>query len=291
MINILKKNISIAAGLAFFVSMGGIGYLTIVRENIRAVRKPVYLPVILSTADHMKIGSAVNVLGVPYGIIGSLHYVLIDQNGEHHLPDRIPEAKRYLIRGQYVLAVLDLIDDIELYDNYRIFTRYPAIVSEKVVEINPGRKLDGEAFDALKYSTAETIRLRTEGIVPPEGGAVMATALNFDDPLYTIASVVRENRKAIRMISSSLENITDKINRNGGTIARIVNDPILLRRADDLLNGTGELVGDGRDALEALRETRQPIDFLAAYIVRILLLAAGGPPACAADPILCQAGF
>jgi len=271
------KQFNSLVGIAFFAVMGFVGYFTIIKKNVKEVKRATYLPVILATADHLHAGSPVTILGVPAGFIGSLHYVIIDETGNHFEPKEKYDI--HDIQGQYVLAVLDLFDAVEIHENYKITTYYPTIASEKRVDIDPGMRRPEETFSPRFYSSGEILSLRSDRKIPPGESKTILHATNSDDPLYLLSSLIRENRSPVRRITFSLAEISEKINRGRGTLGALVNNPELYKKGGHVLLAAKPILVDARDALESYRETTQTIDLL--KTLWSILLASLSPSAAA----------
>ncbi|MDH5656899.1 MAG: hypothetical protein OEZ34_13380 [Spirochaetia bacterium] len=264
----LEKNISEVVGASFFIFLIFLGYFTMVKKNITVVSEPRYLPVILQSAESLKIGSAVTLLGVPVGIIGSLHYVLLDLEGQPVLIDRKnrkfikPDQKLRAVQGQYVVAVLDITRNVEVYNNYSIVTQYPSLFSVKTVDIRPGRKQDAEDPMNVRYlSLQEVLNLRTKKEMPQVlPGEVVLHAENFGDPLFLLTEIIHENQKQIRTIVSNMAEITDKLNRGDGNLAMLINKRGLEREALDVLIQASVLSHELEEGYESYRETNSLIE-------------------------------
>jgi len=273
------KYTSEAVGAAFFIIMISVAYFTMIKKNVTAVTEPVYMPVILESAESLKIGSNVTLLGVPIGIIGSLHYVILDRRGQAVVIERRKKITKRekpvsMVRGQFVIAVLDLTRDVEIYPNYTIVTQYPSLFSVKTVDIRPGQKLAKDVFLNVRYlRQEEVVALRTKQEIPHfVREDVVLQAENFGDPLFLLSEIIAENQVQIRRITHNFALLTDKLNSGRGNIALLLNQRGLERDAVDLLLQTSVLAEELGEGLEAFRETNSMID---SFKTLFFLLLAG----------------
>jgi len=273
------KYTSEAVGAAFFIIMISVAYFTMIKKNVTAVSEPVYMPVILESAESLKIGSNVTLLGVPIGIIGSLHYVILDRRGQAVVIERRKKITKRekpvsMVRGQFVIAVLDLTRDVEIYPNYTIVTQYPSLFSVKTVDIRPGQKLAKDVFLNVRYlRQEEVVALRTKQEIPHfVREDVVLQAENFGDPLFLLSEIIAENQVQIRRITHNFALLTDKLNSGRGNIALLLNQRGLERDAVDLLLQTSVLAEELGEGLEAFRETNSMID---SFKTLFFLLLAG----------------
>jgi ABC-type transporter Mla subunit MlaD len=280
MIPLIEKNLQEFVGAVFFIALFSIGYFTIVKKNIIEVKEPRYMPVILESAESLKIGSTVTLLGVPIGIIGSLHYILIDLQGNPVAMETNKFIRRNKpigsVQGQFVIAILDLTRDAEMYSNYSIVTQYPTIFTVKTIDIRPGKKRDGEEKLRIKLLTKnEVMAFRTEQKIPVfTKEDVVLHADNFGDPLFLITEIIGENRFQIRRIIRNLTDITDKINTGNGNLSALLNRKGLEKDSVKLLQEISILSQELGDGLEAYRETGSLIDTLK-ILLTITLAGAG----------------
>lgn len=274
----MKQHAPLLIGLLFFTGMTYAGYATMIKKNIGSVKEPVYLPVLLETAESLKVGSTVTVLGVPKGILGSLHYILIDEKGKPVIIRRkkrliLPEKELDAIQGQFVFAVLDLTEPVDFYSNYDIVTQYPALFSAKTVDIRPGKKTeDSSKISPFYLSRKEVAAFRTGREGPSIAKDDLLHAHNFGDPLFLITEIIGENRKDIRRITRNMAVITGKMSRGDGTVAAVLNKKELDEGSKKTLKAAAGLLTEVGDGLESFRETNSMIDFAKTFLT--ILLAA-----------------
>jgi len=240
------RHLNAIVGVAFFVTLVFVGYFTIIRQKKEGVILPVFFPVQLETAEGLKVGARVSVLGVPAGSVDSLYFVEPDE-GE----------------GAHVIALLAINQSVVFFKNYRIITKYPTALAAKVVEINPGRKIseDDRPVHPRFMASRELVAAKRTGVLPAFGPGLLRAA-NYDDPLYLIASALTENRKALRKIARNVAEVTDKLNNGRGTLAAILNRPDLANGTNEIMKGAIILIQEIREGIEDTRESRAFVDFL-----------------------------
>ena len=282
------------AGLLFFIVMGLIANFTIIQGQSYELTRAVHIPVLLETAEGLRVGAPVLVKGVEMGVLSQMDYIQLDESGfplpwatdpntakiyrDHHsrIPGRTdPNRKVY---GQKVLAILDLKEHVPIYPDFKIVTRYTSLISQKIVEILPGRLRPGQDPRwnplILRYQTLQ--KYRQTGELPRNGKKpTLLTSNNFDDPIYLLAGVINENRRPIHKITSDLRDISGRIDTGKGTVSLLLTDDKLVRGTNDILKLVRILIQDGRTLVEANRETRGEVDFLSAYLTTIILKGAG----------------
>ena len=270
MISLINKNSDNVVGTIFFIILILLGYFTMIRKNISEVKEPIYMPVILRSAESLKIGSTVTLLGVPIGIVGSLHYIMVDVQGKPVIMQsngyRLLRKEKPLkmVRGQFVVALLNLNRNIEMYSNYSIVTQYPTIFTVKTIDLRPGRKIDGEDKLNLKFlSSKEAIELQTKQKMPHfSRGDVLLQAENFGDPLFLLTEIIEENQLQVRRITRNFAEITDKMNRGNRNLSALLNQKGLERDAVETLLQLSILSQELGEGLDAYRESNSLIDSL-----------------------------
>lgn len=260
-----------AFGLFFWIAMLLLFVYTIILPSENDRRAHIYMPVILKSAQGLREGSRVTVLGVEKGTVLHLTYLPVDRFGSI-----VTEEKSGEQYGQKVLAILHLTDPVELWPDYRISTRYTTVISDKVVDIDPGSGSVSEIIPFSNLSPNEVFYLMKQGRISLASKRI-PEAQNFDDPLTAVAEVLAENRIGLRQIIRNLREITDKINSGQGTIAALINDDRLIVGVQQTLLETDGLVRDGRDLYESLRESRASVDLLEGYLIPVISAAAGAP--------------
>lgn len=258
---VITKNLTLGVGLAFFIMMGFVGYGTIVVQKTVAITRPTRIVVRLETAEGMRPGAPVLILGVKKGLVAALSYLALDAAG-----NPIPwsdATSAGAVQGQAVFAVLDMADRVTVYKNHRVITRYPNVFSDKVVDIDPGHGQPSDEINFMEISAPELLAFRRGDGLPVVRGT-MAAVSNYDDPQYLIASVLGENRAPLRRIVSNVREITDKVNVGTGTVSLFVNERSVNDESNKLFKTLIILTNEIREGLEDTRETNASIDMLSA---------------------------
>ncbi|MBX7056460.1 MAG: MlaD family protein [Leptospirales bacterium] len=256
---------SLLVGLAFYSFMAVMGFLTIIASEIGLENRATRIPVRLLSAEGIRSGTPVYVNGVEAGSVHSLYYVTLGPRGELR-----PWREAGPSHGQTVIAILTFKERPTIYPNYRLISRYLSILGAKVIELNPGTAFDDGAprhlaLDYLELSLTDVAAYRASGKLP-EDNRPMVSATNYDDPIYLVAEVLRENRNDVLAITTSLREITEKLNYGEHNIALLVNDARLADGTNRFLTDVNSLVGDAQAGVEDLRESRAYIDFLSVLV-------------------------
>ncbi|MBU42785.1 MAG: hypothetical protein CMN76_06170 [Spirochaetaceae bacterium] len=265
-------------GTVFWVLVIGLMSITILMPAEKDRGLQYYFPVVLRSAEGIRIGSRVQVLGVDQGYVNYLRYTPLDAKGRIILDDD-PAAARPS-ESQVVIAVLNMRTQPVLFPDHRIYTRYPAVISDKIIDIRPGSKEAGEAQNPIIWNSQEMLFFRKTGSLPGGNGPIgrLVQASNYDDPLTIVADVVNENRGDIRRIVRNIAQTTDTMNTPGtGTVSLLLHDPELLDRTNASMRDLLVVLREGRLLAEDLRESQAPVSFLEAYLITMLRLAAGAP--------------
>lgn len=264
MLNWIGKFEREAVGLSFWLGMAFVGYFTILTPKSLEVSRATYMPLRLATAEGMKLGAPVRMLGVEYGFLSSLHYMEVDETGWPIPWTGAPRGRTGVPSGQIVIGIVDLVDRPLIYPDYEIFTRTDQPLAPKGVDIRPGNARSGEELTPLLLDQAERLHFTQTGILPRR--AKILAAKNFDDPLFQIAVILTENRDGIRRITYNSAQFTEKINHGDGTLALLLNRNDIYGGTDKVLKELIYFTGDARDLLESARESRQPVEFLETFI-------------------------
>ena len=267
------RNLHLFIGATFFALLSAIGYFTIARGRTYALEKGVHMPVLLESAEGLRVGARVFVLGIQMGVVSSVHYVLTRADGSI-IPwdDEGKTQPGNVSAGQRVICVLDLLHDVRLYPNYTVSTRYPSPISQKMVAINPGRL--GETnpdFRPMKLTQLQLRAFLRSGVLPDSG--TMIAAGNSDDPIYLAASLIADNRETLFRITSNLAEITRKVNEGRGSLAAILNQETLSRETNQSLAGLVIFLNEIRHGVEDTRESRAMTDFIAALLPVVFKVA------------------
>lgn len=240
-----------------------IAWFTVFAGRKTQYEEATYLAVRLDTAENLKQGALVYVLGVPRGYVHSLQYIRIDKDG-HVIPannsSRIPA-------DQFVMAILSLEKNLIFYGNYSIITKYMEILGEKTVEIQPGRGVNSKRLNVLTFPEEMVLHIASgkDDLIFPDG-TVLLESRNYDDPLYLASAILAENSRSVRKITRDLAEITDHINQGNGNLAAVLNEDKLMLSVVETLHAAGGLLTEFQQASEALREADSMINFAAEVI-------------------------
>lgn len=257
-----------AFGLFFWIAMVLIMVRTILLPADGNRLEKVYLPIVLATAQGVREGTRVSVLGVDRGVVIHLTYFATDGEG-----DLLPQGTVHST-GQIVLAIVRLNGPIEVYPNYRVRTLNAGVISGKHVDIDPGRGRSDEILPSMYLRTGDVARLIQGGELHIRRSDTLE-GINFEDPLTVVADVLYENRDGVRQIIRNSRQITDRINRGNGTVAALLNDDRLHRGLNDMLGDSTKLATDGGELYESFRESRAFIDLIS--VLPSIILSFTGP--------------
>lgn len=255
-------------GIGFFVFMGLLFYNTVIMTVVASYSEPTRLPVRLGSAENLKRMAPVFIYGVESGYVSSLHYVPLDERGEPIPYERLEHESP---DSQAIVAILTLDKKVKFYPNYRVYTKYQSVLSQKAVDLYPGKAESpwhekNDPWYEMTMTLGEIVNFRTTGILPTmEPHEHMLKAINYDDPLYLVATVIFENRTSLRNIIHGIREVTDKIDQGGGNISLIVNKAQLVDSVNQTLVEADQLVNEVGEGLETLRENDTFVDMLAAW--------------------------
>ncbi len=255
-----RDRLDLIVGIMFFLIMGFTGFITIVQSGESDIKKPALLPVRLETAENLKVGALVYILGVPQGYVRSFYFIQThvkkDDTHDHEI-----------VKEQYVLAVLALREIPEFREGYVIRTKFMEILGEKVVEIKPGREFSSPVLDVATLDLNRFLTDEAASVIPIlPANKYLLEAGNYDDPLFQASMILMENRAPFREIISNLAEITGKLNQGSGNISALINSPRLMDGGEDTLKEIQVLVREFGTASEDTRETDSIINFVTGII-------------------------
>lgn len=128
-----------------------------------------------------------------------------------------------------------------LYENYSINIKAESIMMGKHISVFPGSVRDE------KNRTYDVIETRKNLI----GG--------YHDALDSFTKMINENRENVYLAIKNIREITEKINKGKGTVAKLINE-------DRMHEGTDQLIKDVREAVEDAREQAPITSFLRAAL-------------------------
>lgn len=254
---------NILVGTMFFGALTILGYFTIISEEGPFAARGKEIVVYFESAEGLKKGTRVTVLGVPMGNIEEINLVSVSADGR-----AVPDDSAARI-GQKVAVVISLRQSVVFYSNYRIAVKSESLLSDRVIAIDPGSPADekGNRFAALPVPVMDKGDLDERGFTALE----FQLELNDDgsyhelsgeagkDPIASITDLVAENRSDVRRTISNIAEISDKVNTGKGTIGMLVNDGELHDEAHSLVNDAEIVVREAREGFEDTRE-QAPVD-------------------------------
>lgn len=269
-------------GILFWIIISSIALLTIIMPAKKDIQLLYYLPIVLKNAHGIQIGTRVHILGVDQGFVKHIDYYPIDNKGNLILISNCENLCEEKIKGQIILAILNIRKKIEFYQNYQLYTRYDNVIGEKVIEINPGSNLEIKKnikkifpkIEVLYLNSSEVLEIITNNKINLNKQQLIFST-NYEDPLTIFSEIIYENRKPLFKIFKNLAEATEKINSGKGTISLLLNENILLTETDKTLLEAILLLRDLREGLESIRENNilinaaSPITGFADYFIKI----------------------
>lgn len=254
---------NILVGLLFFGALIILGYFTIVSDEGPFAARGKEIVIYFESAEGLKNGTRVTVLGVPMGSIEKIDLIAVNSSGRavsSESPDRI---------GQKVAITVNLRQAVIFYSNYRIAVKSESLLSDRVVAIDPGSPSDskGKTYAILQVPVMD------KGELDERGVSALAFQMSRNasgeihelqgeagkDPIASITDLVAENRADVRRTINNIASISDKVNSGKGTIGMLVNDAELHDNAHALVNDAEIVVREAREGFEDTRE-QAPVD-------------------------------
>ncbi len=244
----------------FWLGLIFIAGITIFMPAQRDINLNYYLPIVLPDASGIKHGTRVYVLGVDVGYVRYIGYVTIDQKGNLlniHQCIECDNSRSY----QLIIAVLNIRRKIEFYENYKIFAKMYNVIGEKVIEIDPGSKIESinqrkkelKTLD-VRYLTINEFYQFFQTQYVNINIHQLPEIKNYDDPLTIVWSVINENRENLKKIFINTREATEKINNGHGTISLLLNENAIHENADGVLFEVILLIQFFGELAESLRE-------------------------------------
>jgi ABC-type transporter Mla subunit MlaD len=253
--------------IALFVAgaLAMVGYFTLLSKSGPFAEKGRYLVVFFDDILGVSEGTVVTLLGVPIGRVHEIGYYYPDRRGEPvepNSPERI---------GQKVVLTLDIREIPVFYENYSIAIRSPSILSDPAIVIDPGsmnaRDGSGRIHKIVPVSIPDSNTLDEENTTAfeyliMERRSRALPELNGEsakDPITAFSNLLAENRPGARRGFRNVENISQKINAERGTIGILLNDDELFRNGYTVVNRGEVLLKHMRKGSEDTRAER-PVD-------------------------------
>lgn len=244
---------SILVGILFFTALFVVGYFTIVTDGGPFKKSGGALKVYFPGADGIKTGNKVTVQGVPFGYVGNVRLVQVDEN-DNVIPEKleiinVPGEKPKAVATKVELSLI-LKGPVTLFPNYTITIKNESLLSGRIVAIDPGtaeKKLTGKPIVIDDDETFQAVNFR---------GKVT------QDPLVILSELIAENRGDIRSAVANLAEITDKINHGQGTLGQLVNNGDLHANVNTVLTDAQIVLREAREGLEDTREQAPVTSFI-----------------------------
>ncbi|MEO0480758.1 MAG: MlaD family protein [Planctomycetota bacterium] len=196
-------------GLVFFAGLAGLVLATLVLTNVRFVDNSQVRAVHFPEVGSLQEGDSVEVLGLRYGLVEKIEF----RQGN------VPPDERFLV-------TIRLDEPVEIQNGYEVKISESSLLGGRGIEIDPGALPPVLRDDAVLTGTVELSALDAVGEI-------------FADP---------EVGRDIRDILSNVADVTKNLNSGNGLIARLINDPTIPDRVDDILESIQGILGDVGDA-------------------------------------------
>jgi phospholipid/cholesterol/gamma-HCH transport system substrate-binding protein len=211
----------IPVGVLFLVAIGILIYYTIIMtQDVLKPEDTYKMTVYFPNATGLELNDKVKVNGVDSGEVTDIQ--LID--------NRVWVEMRMIKSNSFTL-----------YENYSIDIKAESIMMGKHISVFPGSVRDERNRTYAVIETRENLL----------GG--------YHDVLESFTALINENRENVYLAIRNIKEITEKINRGKGTVAKLINE-------DKMHAGTDQLIKDVRDAVEDSREQAPITSFLRAAL-------------------------
>jgi len=215
----MKRFSEFIVGVVFVAAMATLGYFTIIRGEFFSNKEYYGITVIFTDVESLGLGNKVLVNGVESGTVESIE----------------------LMSDSKVLVGLKMYKRFALYDNYRIVLKNQTAIGGRIIVIYPGEyKRDDVLYESIEVY--KNLHGSTIG-----------------DPISKLSELIDENREDIRETIKNIREISGKINRGEGTIAKLVNE-------DTIHRDTGKLIEELRETIEDSREQAPVTSFIRAAL-------------------------
>ena len=145
------------------------------------------------------------------------------------------------LMDHHVKVKLRMYNRFTLYENFVIRIRNEALLGKKFISIFPGTPVDNDALEQGVVITRENLPGKYEDIVT------------------SLSELIEENRDNIYVSINNIRQITDKINRGNGTLAKLINN-------GEVHDQAGSLVKELRESIEDAREQAPITSFIRAAL-------------------------
>ena len=151
------------------------------------------------------------------------------------------KVENITLLDHHVKVKLKMFNNFTLYENFIIRIRNEALLGKKFVSIFPGTPVDNNAIEQGVVITRENLPGR------------------YEDIMTSLSEVIEENRDNIYVSMSNIRQITDKISRGNGTLAKLINNA-------EVHDQAGSLVKELRESIEDAREQAPITSFIRAAL-------------------------
>ena len=261
-----------------------LGFFTIVSKSGPFAPSGKQIVVFFNSAEGIKLGSRVTVIGVPGGSVESIDLIPVDKERKmvaSDSPDKV---------GQRVAVTLEMTKELVFYENYSIDIKNASLLGGKVVSIDPGSAVktiepedegedESEEEKQNKKKLNEVIPVLSVSVGAFSGSAVEQllerrgeenfVELQGDsagDPVAGLSELISENRVNVRETIKNVRSITNKINKGKGTLGQLVNDDELHRNAVTLVDDAQIVAREMREGFEDQREQAPVNSFIRAML-------------------------
>jgi phospholipid/cholesterol/gamma-HCH transport system substrate-binding protein len=175
--------------------------------------------------EGLKTGDAVQVAGVKMGAVDAI--------------DLTPEAVRVRLRLDHRAQVRR--DSVARLD-------YQALSGTRFVSISIGSPRqpllnDGDTISSEKPPGISDMLDRLSGVAGSVTDLAQSLNRNQEELLQNLNRLVVDNQQSLTAALGNLESITEKLDRGQGTIAKLVNDPLLYDRAAEMVSNLQQISG------------------------------------------------
>ena len=269
---------NVMVGLLFFGALILVGYFTIFSEGSPFARRGMQLVIYFNTADGIKEGSRVSILGVPSGKVQNVELVAVNSKNE-----RVPNDSPLRVR-QKVAITVEINNPLVFYENHHIAIKNESVLAGKIIAIDPGsayKEQNEEEFskitvfampaneiaDLNSSALEEETKRRSEYLAGDETAAfVELHGETSYDPIASVAQLIEDNRENVRKTIGNLAGIAEKINNGHGSLGRLLNDTRLHRNTNTMFKDGEVVVKELRESLEDTREQAPVTSFIQALL-------------------------
>jgi len=254
---------NILVGSMFFGALTIVGYFTIISDEGPFAKRGNYIVVYFESAEGLKKGTRVTVLGVPMGNIEEISLISVDPDNKA-VSDNSEERT-----AQRVAVGINLRQPVIFYSDYRIAVKSESLLSDRVIAIDPGIPADEKGHpheklpvlvmgkDELSDADLTAVEFQLESKKTREIYELFGEA--GKDPIASITDLIAENRADVRRTINNVAEISEKVNTGKGTLGMLVNDSDLHDKAHTLVNDADVVVKEAREGFEDTRE-QAPVD-------------------------------